>query len=164
MFRNFQKQLDKTRSRREFSERLSSYEDILKNMSNFNEYFSTIALIAILIAMMVLFRAGYMLAFNNVSLNRAYGLYFAILFYFTVQLILMTSAFLTNEAKALTGCTVQRYLYKLCNDHFKSEILKSYSSQSILTLGKIYELDRSLIIASLATLITYGILLGTLGK
>ncbi|GBM03305.1 hypothetical protein AVEN_142585-1 [Araneus ventricosus] len=133
-------------------------------MSNFNEHFSTIALIAILIAMMVLFRAGYKLAFNNVSLDRAFWLYFAMLFYFSAQLILMISAFLTNEAKSLTDCTVQRYLYKLCNDHFKSEILKTYSSLSTLTLGKIYELDRSLIIASLATLVTYGILLGTLGK
>ncbi|GBM00147.1 hypothetical protein AVEN_176392-1 [Araneus ventricosus] len=165
LFRNFQKQLGRTHSTRDFMNGISCYEDILKNMNNFNEQFSIPAFLVVLITMMAVFRAGYKLAFKEyVTLHSGLALTFAVLFCFSVQLALMISACLTNEAKSVTHCSVRRLFYRFCTDSFKFVSLKTDSSQSTLTLGKIYQLDRSLIIASIATLLTYGILLGTLGK
>nr|GBN99162.1 hypothetical protein AVEN_109244-1 [Araneus ventricosus] len=75
-------------------------------------------------------------------------------------MLLMISGSITNEEANDTS----NFLKKRYNKDFKIPKLEVDFSQYSLTIWKIYKLDRSLIISSFGTLLTFGILLGTLGK
>ncbi|GBN07222.1 hypothetical protein AVEN_4331-1 [Araneus ventricosus] len=114
---------------------------------------------------MSVFRDGYKLAFiPDQSLELKGFLFSTACYTLLIPLALMISALLTNEAKNKILAVMRKIFYKYSKDHFRFVSLETDSSQSTLTLWKIYVLDRSLTIACLAALLTYGILLGTLGK
>ncbi|GBM03303.1 hypothetical protein AVEN_142583-1 [Araneus ventricosus] len=76
----------------------------------------------------------------------------------------MISGALTNEAERNTHRILQRLYHKFSRHHLKFKFQETATVQGTLTLWKIYVLDRSLIVSSFAALITYGILIGSLGK
>ncbi|GIY77734.1 uncharacterized protein CEXT_324621 [Caerostris extrusa] len=87
-------------------------------------------------------------------------------FHLLTQQFAMISAALTNEMASQAQNVMKRLPYKLPMhyEEIKSKIKKNFIRDNSLTLWKFYVLDRSISIASIGTLLTYGILLGTLGK
>ncbi|GFS47543.1 uncharacterized protein NPIL_86191 [Nephila pilipes] len=137
-------------------------------MSFFDENFSFTAFTIIVATMLELFGFGYKLAFI-VKSNSGPLFYFSVfngLIALTCLLMIMVSASTVNE----TAKKVKRVINSLpgvmpkhCSE---IEMLNKRVSrhENILTMWNICVLDRSLILSSLGTLLTYGILLGTLGK
>ncbi|GIY09091.1 hypothetical protein CEXT_450811 [Caerostris extrusa] len=76
----------------------------------------------------------------------------------------MVSASLVNERSHEARQIAKRVLHQIPASKNETEIKLNdrLTHDNNLTLWKIYSMDRSLIIAGIATLITYGILLGTL--
>ncbi|GIY31342.1 hypothetical protein CEXT_625541, partial [Caerostris extrusa] len=75
----------------------------------------------------------------------------------------MISASHVNERSHKARQVAKRFLHQIAADKNGIEImLEEFLTDNNLTLWKIYSMDKSLIITGIATLITYGILLGTL--
>ncbi|GIX92204.1 hypothetical protein CDAR_262141 [Caerostris darwini] len=87
-------------------------------------------------------------------------------FYLLLTLLLMISAAATNELAERAKQAAQRLSCGIAKrDKDSAARLKTdLLLENRLTLWKIYIFSRSLIITSFGTLLTYGILLGTLGK
>ncbi|GBM00165.1 hypothetical protein AVEN_176405-1 [Araneus ventricosus] len=143
---------------------LCVYRDVAKVLDSMDENFSLSALSSVLIAMTAEFRVGYILAFSK---DISHASYFSFLLtgihFLSIQLLIMFPGSIVNEkAKYVSHCL----LYRIPNneEYLKCEFKKDLKQEKCLTLWKIYALSRSLIIASLGTLVTYGILIGTLGK
>ncbi|GFT94641.1 uncharacterized protein NPIL_673481 [Nephila pilipes] len=124
--------------------------------------------IIIVTTMLELFGFGYKLAFI-VKSNRSPLFYFCVfngLISLPCLLMIMVSATITNEI-AIKVKRVINSLPGVMPEHCREiKILRKGVSrhENILTMWKICGLDRSLMLSSLGTLLTYGILLGTLGK
>ncbi|GIY52832.1 hypothetical protein CDAR_432631 [Caerostris darwini] len=69
-----------------------------------------------------------------------------------------TAATAREFVLSLPRCFPKRY------STIKLLVRRSFKPKTALTLGNIYRIDRSLLISAIGTLITYGILLGTLGR
>ncbi|GIY10948.1 uncharacterized protein CEXT_219851 [Caerostris extrusa] len=86
--------------------------------------------------------------------------------YFVLLLITLTPAAAVNQAAAmarelvlsLPGWIPKRYSI------IKALICRSFMGKTSLTLWKIYRIDNSFLISAIGTLISYGILVGTLGS
>ncbi|GBM01923.1 hypothetical protein AVEN_269536-1 [Araneus ventricosus] len=140
------------------------YRDTKKIMSSIDENFSFPALAAVLITMTVEFRVGYRLAFD---MNMTHGSFLALLISgmhcLSIQLLVMVPASVTNEKdKSVAQYLLHRIPRKEKDLRFEFET--DFKQKKCLTLWKMYDLNRSLIITSLGSLLTYGILIGTLGK
>ncbi|GFS33351.1 uncharacterized protein NPIL_428361 [Nephila pilipes] len=124
---------------------------------------------AILKCMIGLFWDGYRMAFTH-NLNML-STYFGLLtcsalFNSFHNLLMMISASLTNEAADRVKGIVECLPYRILTQHrdIKYRLKKNCDRHNRLTIWSIYVLDRSLIITCFGTLLTYGILIGTLGK
>ncbi|GFT23569.1 uncharacterized protein NPIL_536471 [Nephila pilipes] len=89
----------------------------------------------------------------------------SICFYLSNQLLVMIPAAETNEAASKTANFVQCLPYKFPSLHEEIKFLlkKNIIQDNRLTLWNMYVLDRSLIVTSLGSLLSYGVLIGTLG-
>ncbi|GBM26758.1 hypothetical protein AVEN_175908-1 [Araneus ventricosus] len=116
--------------------------------------------------MINLFRAGYTLAFYKAkSLEFCSFMMCSITLYLSFQLTLMISAIHVNEIAKNARRVMQGLSCKLSRKDAGSPKLNIDLMQDhSLSLWKIYVLERSLVVTSLGTLFTYGILLGTLGE
>ncbi|GFR14421.1 hypothetical protein TNCT_471 [Trichonephila clavata] len=86
-------------------------------------------------------------------------------YYLSIQLLIMASASVTNELASKVKCVMQCLpRSSIQNPQRKFKFKKDLKQDNSLTLWKVYVMDRSLIITSIGTLLTYGILIGTLGK
>ncbi|GBM03293.1 hypothetical protein AVEN_142575-1 [Araneus ventricosus] len=144
---------------------IAVHEKILREMSIFDKHFSFSAFLSVLLTMTIIFRSSYKLAFQKDLLqNLKLNMIASIIFYSSLQLTLMISASLTNEAVEETRYVLQESLkkYRICV--FEKLALKDEMEDKKLTLWNICVVSRSLIISSIGTLLNYGILLGTLGK
>ncbi|GBN38249.1 hypothetical protein AVEN_206490-1 [Araneus ventricosus] len=145
---------------------LELHEEIMKSFCNFDTHFSFLAFILVTLCMINLFRAGYALAFFIKKQDMEfYALICALIFYLSVQIILMISGIKTNESAKNVRNNIQNLLKKLRKNSAEiSKLDADLRPAPTLSLWKMYEFDRSLITASVGTVLTYGILLGTLGK
>ncbi|GFS92772.1 uncharacterized protein TNCV_1161791 [Trichonephila clavipes] len=86
--------------------------------------------------------------------------------YFVLLLTVMLPPSAVNKASKVAKNTILS-LPGWFPEHYKTLkmfICKRFKHQELaLTLGKIYKIDKSLIISTLGTLVSYGILVGTLG-
>ncbi|GBO20039.1 hypothetical protein AVEN_84854-1, partial [Araneus ventricosus] len=155
-------QLSKSCSLQDFRKCFAVNLEILKYLNNFDEHLAFPAFLAVLLTMINLFRSGYQLAFPPVVSTR-YNFFSSAtaIFYLTFQLLIMISAAVTNEEASKTTSVI---LDKKCSTRSEKARLEKRLKESNLTLWKIYVLDRSIIISSIGSLLTYGILLGTFGK
>ncbi|GIY12630.1 hypothetical protein CDAR_104211 [Caerostris darwini] len=115
----------------------------------------------------MLFWYGYTFAFlpNN---NNMLGIFISmgLVQYFVLLMMILPSAAVANQAAAtareivlsLPGWFPKRY------NIVKLLVCRSFMHKTALTLWDIYRIDKSLLISAIGTLITYGILLGTLGS
>ncbi|GBM00157.1 hypothetical protein AVEN_176399-1 [Araneus ventricosus] len=140
------------------------YRDVAKILDSMDEIFSLPALSSVLIAMTAEFRVGYILAFSK-EISPASYYYFLLtgIHFLSIQLLIMFPGSIVNEK---ARCVSHFLLYRIPRNEedLKCEFKKDLKQEKYLTLWKIYPLSRSLIIASLGTVVTYGILIGTLGK
>ncbi|KAF8788871.1 hypothetical protein HNY73_006865 [Argiope bruennichi] len=79
---------------------------------------------------------------------------------------LMLSAIMTNELANEVGSTIVELVNKFreTDDQTSKQEAELNEEDYTLSLWKIYVMDRRLVVTSIGTLLTYGILLGTLGK
>ncbi|GFR12349.1 hypothetical protein TNCT_357801 [Trichonephila clavata] len=111
------------------------------------------------------FWGGYKLAFYSDAVNDFFffrGFYTALYLY--VLILIMVSMSITNEwrkqAKThmlYTSCMIPKDQWDIKNS-FKKVLVQ----ENILSLWGIFVVNRSLLIASIGTLLTYGILIGNL--
>ncbi|GFR22347.1 uncharacterized protein TNCT_494441 [Trichonephila clavata] len=159
-------QQNKNCSPEEIEALISLHVDIMKCMNFMDDNFSYFAFATVFVSMMGTFWSGYRLVFCK-TLTAEYFFFklCLIIINCSTQLLIMLSASFTNE---LTEEATRRIQCLLCRIPAKREIkcnLKCDLTQpSSLTLWKIYVMDRSLIISSYASLLTFGILLGALGN
>ncbi|GFR25261.1 uncharacterized protein TNCT_67991 [Trichonephila clavata] len=146
---------------------LNEYGDIARNMRSLDENFSQPIFLTIVFTMAGLFGSGYRIAFHDdESKNHFFSLIIPLCFYLSVQLLIMLSASNTNELENKVKCFI---LCLPCSNSSKDpkkifKFKKYLNHDNCLTLWKVYVVDRSLVITSIGTLLTYGILIGTLGK
>ncbi|GFY49324.1 uncharacterized protein TNIN_373661 [Trichonephila inaurata madagascariensis] len=152
-------------SSNEFKKLLNIYEGIMKKLNDIDYEFSFLAFLTILISASGLFWDLYRIAFyKNAAISY---LLFTLsgTFYLVLLFVLMISGSasneLANEVRVLMQCLPRKSVGKEQSiNFFKKTLLQGNG----LTLWKIYVMDRSLVICTLGTLLTYGIMLGTLGQ
>ncbi|GFR12352.1 uncharacterized protein TNCT_357811 [Trichonephila clavata] len=115
--------------------------------------------------MVELFWGGYRLAFRSCR-NTKYviALICSASCYLTFQLLIMISACMTNEMAENVKNTLLCMKYRFSHDLRETKFKEISTKENNLTLWKMYVLDRSLLITSFGTVLTYGILIGTLGE
>ncbi|GBM70886.1 hypothetical protein AVEN_28455-1 [Araneus ventricosus] len=114
--------------------------------------------------MIEIFRAGYRLAFDpKISLEHFLALSLSAMFHLFLQMAIMISASIANEEDEHVVQCLPCWIPKHEND-LKLEFENEFRQNINLSAWKIYTLNRSLIITSLGTLLTYGVLIGTLGR
>ncbi|GBM01919.1 hypothetical protein AVEN_269532-1 [Araneus ventricosus] len=114
--------------------------------------------------MIRLFNVGYRLAFSpNIFQKYFLSLLLSAFLDFLVQMMIMIPACIANEEVKHVVQILPCWIPK--NDiDLKLEFEKVFRKQKYLTVWNIYFFDRSLVITGFGTLLTYGILIGTVGK
>ncbi|GFR10062.1 uncharacterized protein TNCT_534451 [Trichonephila clavata] len=146
---------------------LYTYDDIAKWMCAMDGEFSFLAFVTIVSSMTGLFWRGYSFAFHsNASREGVLVMICSTMLYLSFQLQIMISASTTNELSRKIRSIVKNVALQISSKcQTLGLILRRNSYQHFtLTLWKIYAVDKALIISTLGTLLTYGMLLGTLGK
>ncbi|GFR18405.1 uncharacterized protein TNCT_28821 [Trichonephila clavata] len=144
---------------------LVSYGEIAKSMRNIDKELSLPIFSIIIVNMVGLFWGGYRLAFRtHMSTKYIISLVSAASCYLTFQLLIMISACMTNEMAEKIKSTLLCMKYRFPPDLRETKLKEVSLKESKLTLWKIYVMDRSLLITCFGTLLTYGILIGTLGE
>ncbi|GFY50612.1 uncharacterized protein TNIN_467681 [Trichonephila inaurata madagascariensis] len=142
------------------------YGDIARCMRIVDEHFSQPVFFAIFYTMIELFCGGYKVAFlSNMNTIDFLTLVMPQFYYLSIQLLVMVSASITNELASKVKCVMQGLPYEnfIQDPQRRFKFEKDLNLDNSLTLWKVYVMDRSLIITSIGTLLTYGILIGTLG-
>ncbi|GFT28953.1 uncharacterized protein NPIL_233291 [Nephila pilipes] len=141
------------------------YESIMKTLNDMDSGFSFLALNTVLICTGGLFWDGYSIAFYKNATGGFLIFTLNSIFYLVLQLMLMISASFSNELANKTKINMQCLPYEADENPEKMNFFKkTLIQENGLTLWKIYVMDRSLVVGIFGTLLTYGILLGTLEK
>ncbi|GFR24803.1 uncharacterized protein TNCT_271091 [Trichonephila clavata] len=145
--------------------------DIHGNIENcvsyMDEKLSFPAFLLVVMNMSGLFWASYKMAYFS-DMNNCYFIsmiYFTI-FHSSLQLVMIISASITNELVTKLKHFVRRlpYLFPTRHSEIKFKLKQNVLQDNYLTLWNIYVINRSLIITSFGTLLTYGFLMGSLRK
>ncbi|GBN34031.1 hypothetical protein AVEN_6280-1 [Araneus ventricosus] len=111
-----------------------------------------------------LFRIGYKIASDlNKARDHSLSLLCSAVYNLSILFLIMIPASVVNE-KARETIRFLRYRIPKTEKDLKFEIEKDLVLERKLTLWNIFVFERSLIIGCLGSLLTYGILLATLGK
>ncbi|GIY57224.1 uncharacterized protein CDAR_230051 [Caerostris darwini] len=123
--------------------------------------------VTVINTLVTLFWYGFSFVFV-INGNSVLGIFFVVGFiqYFVLLLMILPSAAAANQAAAtareivlsLPGWFPNRYSI------IKLLVCRSFKSKTTLTLWNIYRIDKSMLISAIGILISYGILLGTLGS
>ncbi|GFY74041.1 uncharacterized protein TNIN_115761 [Trichonephila inaurata madagascariensis] len=142
------------------------YEDIMKKLNDMDSEFSFLAFITVLISTTGLFWDVYRIIFytNETSAYILFSL--SAIFFLVLLLVLMISGSASNELASEVRVLIQCFQSRESaeNEHHINFFKKTLLQDNGLTLWKIYGMSRSLVIGTFGTLLTYGILLATLGK
>ncbi|GFU56686.1 hypothetical protein TNCV_1822201 [Trichonephila clavipes] len=92
---------------------LVEYEDIARCMRSMDEHLSLPAILAVFFTMIGLFWGGYRIAFNSgKTKNYFLSLLIPLIFYLSVQLLIMVSAAATNEMANEVKCVMECLPYQ----------------------------------------------------
>ncbi|GIY03968.1 uncharacterized protein CEXT_8231 [Caerostris extrusa] len=157
-------QLNNGHSTEEMEKLLEDYESLATTLRGMDESFSFPAFLTTFLNLFGLFWNGYRIAFLAELFEYPFYLICPVIYNLSHHLLLMISASMTNE-KAAKAKLIMQCLLRHCHleTRKKMKYEKNIALESNLTSWKIYVFDRSLIITSFGCLLTYGILLGTLG-
>ncbi|GFS64557.1 uncharacterized protein TNIN_264011 [Trichonephila inaurata madagascariensis] len=140
------------------------YKDIMYKLNDMDDEFSFLAFVSVLINTTGLFCYGYKIAFytNEIS-GLLYMLSGTSCMILLLQLMISGSDLneLGKEVRVLIQCLPQETAENQPKVNF---FKKTLLQDNCLTLWKIYVMNRSLVICTFGTLLSYGIMLGTLGK
>ncbi|GBL87187.1 hypothetical protein AVEN_270475-1 [Araneus ventricosus] len=141
--------------------------NISKILQSAEECLSFHALVAIVISMIGLFREGYKATVAS-SLNREAFLppALASIYFLTLHFLITIPASLLNEKLDDMKHFVQHLPNRMPRHRkeVKFELRKNFFPEKRLSLWKICQLNRAVVVTSLGTLLTYGILIASLGK
>ncbi|GBN66262.1 hypothetical protein AVEN_58132-1 [Araneus ventricosus] len=146
---------------------LNIYEEVSDVMAFADNFLSYYAFIIVLISLVGLFTLSYLFAFFIQEDYYSYLLIISgIIYYLLLLLSVMLPAAAANEAAEIAKSTIKPrgscipHSYKDLEMYLRPRLEPSVA----MTLWKIYKIDKSLLISSLGTLLTYGMLWGTLGN
>ncbi|GFR13129.1 uncharacterized protein TNCT_204181 [Trichonephila clavata] len=145
---------------------IDMYGDMENFMSYMDEELSFPAFLLVMLNMCGLFWGCYKITYLT-SMGNYYFIstVFSTIFHFSLLLLLIISASITNELTTKMRHFVRRLPYLFPTRHEKIKFkLKQNMMQNYLTLWSVYVIDKSLAIASFGTLLTYGFLIGSLRK
>ncbi|GBN02645.1 hypothetical protein AVEN_212398-1 [Araneus ventricosus] len=145
---------------------LESYQELLEILKYVDTIFSCPMFIEVTVDMVQVFWYCYHLIFTATNDFQAQ----ACMSLGTLQSLLslamvLLSASFANEASKLARNVILSLpsFYPNYRKELKIYIGQHYKEEVDLTLWKIYRIDKSLFISAIGTLLTYGVLLGTLG-
>ncbi|GIY71831.1 uncharacterized protein CDAR_312221 [Caerostris darwini] len=157
--------LNSDHSTEEMEKLFEVYGSLTTTLRRVDESFSFPAFLANLLYLHGLFWTGYKIAFLNNVHEHSFYLICPAIYYLSHHLLLMISATTANEKAGKAKLMIQCHL-RHCHleTRMKIKYEKNIALENNLTSWKIYVFDRSLLISSFGCLLTYGILLGTLGR
>ncbi|GFS49932.1 uncharacterized protein TNIN_63601 [Trichonephila inaurata madagascariensis] len=166
----YQQLLNKLKSNcflQDMEDLIDIYGEIENCMSYMDEKLSLPAFLLVVMNMSGLFWASYKIAYFS-DMNDCYfiSMICFTIFHSSIQLLMIVSASITNESVNKMKCLVRRlpYLFPMHYGEIKFKLKQNLMQDNNLTLWKTYVIDRSLAIASLGVLLTYGFLIGNLRK
>ncbi|GFS48573.1 uncharacterized protein NPIL_508851 [Nephila pilipes] len=151
----------------ELNNLLSIYGYIAKLISDMDREFSFHTFATVVLCMSGLFWRGYSFVFHaNVSIEGSVFMICSMILYLSFQLQIMISASATNELSRKSKNIVNNLVLQTSPKRQRLGYIlrKNCSQDCTLSLWNIYVVDKALIISTLGTLLTYGMLVGTLGK
>ncbi|GBM86246.1 hypothetical protein AVEN_51769-1 [Araneus ventricosus] len=155
--------INKANSTEKLHKPLFLFAIVSKIMNCLEDSFSSSVFLETVMSMVGMFRAGYILAFlSSVRLDYLPQLLFGIVG-FVHQLLIIISASTANEKVALTMKSLSCRIPESETD-LRFKLRRISGEHKSLSVWKIYVLDRSLVVTSVGTLLTYGMLIGTIGK
>ncbi|GFU06022.1 uncharacterized protein NPIL_164491 [Nephila pilipes] len=167
VLRNFISTFKFSNGRINYQTVLETYDDISLIIILADDFLCYPALVNVLNGMAGLFWSGFTIAFILKKDYQSYVCLFGcMLFYSCLLLLVLLPASVANQAAeeakdviiSLPGWFPQHY------NELKIYVRKKFKQRkSKFTLWKIYKINKSLIISTLGTLLTYGFLIGTLG-
>ncbi|GBN96551.1 hypothetical protein AVEN_268640-1 [Araneus ventricosus] len=155
--------INKANSTEKLHKPLFLFAIVSRIMNCLEDSFSSAVFLETVMSMVGMFRAGYILVFLScVRLDYLPLMFFGIVV-FVHQLLIMISASTANEKAALTMKSLSCRIPESETD-MRFKLRRISGEHKSLSVWKIYVLDRSLVVTSVGTLLTYGILIGTIGK
>ncbi|GBL97571.1 hypothetical protein AVEN_163016-1 [Araneus ventricosus] len=146
---------------------LNIYEEATDVMAFADNFLSYYAFIFIMVSMYGLFWFTYIFA---ISISEDYYSYIFIVFGMAYHMLVLLSVILpaaaVNEAAEMSKSNIlfmKSWIPKFCRDS-KIYLRQKLRPKVEMTLWKIYKVDKSFLISLFGTLLTYGMLLGTLGS
>ncbi|GIY47370.1 uncharacterized protein CDAR_501961 [Caerostris darwini] len=154
-------------ARQDYQRILEIYKEINETMIMTDNFICLPIFISVVSILANLFWYGYSFAFPR-NADSVTGIFFVVGFlqYFLLLLITLTPAAAANQAAAITREVVLSLpgwipeQYSIIEVHVR----RKFMHKTALTLWKIYRIDNYLLISAIGSLISYGILFGTLGS
>ncbi|GFR03776.1 uncharacterized protein TNCT_428791 [Trichonephila clavata] len=141
-----------------------TYVELTTVLESLDDYLSFSAFVIVLSSLAVLFYVNFGIHFNCVA-DVLHFLAAKIWFSIFVCMVIL-SASTANSASLAAKEAIYSLPGKILQYYYKLEVLiRSDCMRDVsLTLWKIYKIDQSLILSALGTLMTYGMLLATMGN
>ncbi|GBN87869.1 hypothetical protein AVEN_56161-1 [Araneus ventricosus] len=168
LFLHITKQIRSVKEEESACQLLHAYDDIADVLSNIDDIFSYPVFVLVVSSMAGLFRSIYSLIFlQQTHFQFSIPYWFSGIYFSIVLLSVIFSASETVQAGKLArelivsspGAFPFRYM-----ELKKMVRRKNLKREIVLTLWKTYTIDRSLLFSAFGTLVTYGILIATLGN
>ncbi|GIX84821.1 uncharacterized protein CDAR_490561 [Caerostris darwini] len=154
-------------ARQDYRRILKIYKEMHETMIMMENFMNLPILVSVVNILITLFWFGYSFAFTP-SVNNASGIFVAMGFiqYFVLLLVTLLPAAAVNQAATTARETVLSLpgWFPKQYSTIKVHVCREFMRKTTLTLWRIYRIDNSLLINALGTLISYGFLVGTLGR
>ncbi|GIY67916.1 hypothetical protein CDAR_619831 [Caerostris darwini] len=154
-------------ARHDYQRILEIYKEMNETMIMMDDLLSLPILVSVINILATLFWFGYSFAFLPND-NKMLGIFTVTGFvqYFVLLMMTLPPAAAANQAAATAREIVLSLPGWFPKRHsiIKSLVCRRFQPKTALTLGKMYRIDKSMLISAIATLISYGIVLGTLGS
>ncbi|GIY67924.1 uncharacterized protein CDAR_619901 [Caerostris darwini] len=154
-------------ARHDYHRILEIFKKMNETMIRMDDLLSLPILVSIINILATLFWFGYSFTFLPND-NNLFGIfiYTGFVQYFVLLMMILPPAAAANQAAAMAREIILSLANWFPKRHsiIKSLVCRKFLPKTALTLGKMYRIDKSMLISAIATLISYGIVLGTLGS
>ncbi|GFR06287.1 uncharacterized protein TNCT_60321 [Trichonephila clavata] len=140
---------------------IHSYIELIALIKSLDDYLSFSAFIIVLSGMVGLFYVNFGITYFSLG-SSPYNLPLQIWFSALVCMVILSAA-ASNRAQLAAKEAIHSLPSKIPRYYFKLETIRGkYVGDALLTLWKIYNIDRSLFLSAIGTLLTYGMLFVTI--
>ncbi|KAF8797097.1 hypothetical protein HNY73_001401 [Argiope bruennichi] len=167
LFLHITYQIQSVKSKENVYQLLHAYDELANVLSDVDSIFSYTVFVLVLSSMAGLFWSTYSLIFLQKTHLEFITPFWFSGFYFVIVLL---AVILSASETARAGNVAREWVvslpgfFPLLYLELKIQIRKNFKREIALTLWKMYTIDRSLLFSALGTLVTYGILIATLGN